>query len=151
MRILTPIVSIIAFSVITNQFILTAMGKEKLILLSTTAGAVTNFLCNSFLIPRYAENGAAAATVLAETVVAVVCFRNASRFFDMRGIFRHFIQYVLAAVPIPLIDILVRKLNVNYIIQMGLIIVLSVGTYFLLLLAFKNPYLQQTLKRVIKR
>ena len=148
MRLLTPIVLVIPFSVVTNQQIFVPMRKESLILLSTSAGAVTNLICNAFLIPRFAENGAAIATALAETAVAIVCLFNAKRYFDMKQVFKHYYQYWVSAIPIPLIAILTKMLQVHYVIRMCVIIVLSAGCYFLLLFVLKNDCLLEVFQMV---
>ena len=148
MRLLTPIVLIIPLSVVTNLQVFIPMGKEKLILCATMSGAVTNFSCNLFLIPRFAENGAAIATVAAEMVVTIVCFACVRKFFDMRQIFNKYYQYWLAAIPIPLITILAKTLPVHYVIRMFIVMVLSAGCYFLLLLVLKNDYLLETFQTV---
>ena len=141
MKLLTPIVLTIPFSVATNQQMLVPMGHEKLMLFATSLGAVTNLICNAILIPRFAENGAAVATVLAETVVAVVSFFNAGRFFEMKQFFINYYQYWIAAVPISLIAYVIRFFPVNYVIRVLLIVFLSCETYFFILWAMKNQYL----------
>lgn len=146
MRFLTPIVLVIPFSVATNQQTLIPMGKEKLMLIATSLGAVTNLICNSILIPRYAENGAAIATVLAETVVACISFRNASRFFEMKQIFLRYYQYWLAALPIPVIALLFRSAVQNYIIRIILTMAFSSSVYFILLLIMRNEYIMQAVQ-----
>ena len=141
MRLLTPIVLLIPFSAATNQQTFVPMGKEKLILLSTSVGAMTNLICNALLIPRFSENGAALATVLAETAVAIVCLLNAKRYFDMGQVFKHYYQYWVSASPIPLITMLAKMLPVHYVIRMLIVMVLSAGCYFLFLFVLKNDYL----------
>ena len=148
MRLLTPIVLIIPLSVVTNSQVFIPMGKEKLILRSTMSGAFTNFICNLLLIPRFAENGAAIATVAAETVVTIVSLMCAREFFDMRQIFRKYFQYWLAAIPIPLIVMLAKMLPVHYVLRMFAVIALSAGCYFLLLFVLKNDYLLEALQVV---
>ena len=151
MRLLTPIVLVIPFSVATNIQAFVAMGKERLIMMSTLTGAVSNFCCNFFLIPRYAENGAAIGTVVAESAVAVVCYINANRFFPMRQVFSQFYQYVLATLPIPLIGYLMHLFPLGDIVRTGLIVTASVGTYFLLLWLQGNTYMKQAFETVLKR
>ena len=148
MRILTPIVVIIPFSIVANQQIFVPMGKEKLILKSTLTGAVTNFTFNMLLIPRYAQNGAAVATVLAEGAVSAVCFMNIRRYFDMKKVFRYFGQYWLAALPIVPLALLVRSLHLHAVYTILMDAVLSAACYFALLGLFKNPYLQMGIKMV---
>ena len=97
MKILTVIVVIIPFSIMTNNQIFVPMRKENLILISTSVGAVTNFLSNLFFIPRYAENGAAIGTVIAELSVACVCLLSARKNLNISGMFRKQYQYWIAA------------------------------------------------------
>lgn len=148
MRILTPIVLLIPFSVMTNQQIFIPMGFEKLILISTGIGAVTNFISNWFLIPLYAENGAAVATVFAEAIVAIVCFLNANRFFQMRDVLRKYVQYWAAALPIVLIVLLLKAVHLNYILHLALSVLLSTACYVVFLVLLKNPYIREALATV---
>ena len=141
MRIMTPIVVLIPFSVATNQQLFVPMKKEKLILISTLAGAATNFTANLILIPRFAENGAAIGTVVAETVVALVCLRNAGKVFDMRQIFRRYYQYWLAAAPIPMIAMVCEYLRVGFLLQITSTMMVSGICYFAILYMQRNPYL----------
>lgn len=151
MRIMVPIVVAIPFSAATNQQTLIPMGKEKLMLIATSVGAIVNLVCNSILIPRYAENGAAVATVVAESVVAVISFVNASKFFDMRATFRNYWQYWMAAIPIPLVAISMRTMTVHYIVRTGLVIVLSVSVYFVVLYLFRNQYFLDAVHIISKK
>ena len=150
-RILTPIMIVIPFSVTTNQQTFVPMGKENLILLSTCTGAVTNFIFNLLLIPRFAENGAAAATVLAESSVAVVCFFNMRRFFSAKKIFREYYQYWIAALPIPIVAWIFRLLPIHDLLRMGGVIAVSILSYFGGLYLLKNPYLLEVLNIVSKK
>lgn len=140
MRLMTPIVILIPFSVMTNQQTFVPLGKEKLILISTSVGAVTNFTLNLLLIPRYAENGAAVATVLAETAVATVCLMNVRRYFDMKQILRSVWQYWLAAIVIPMVVLITRLINIHYIVQIILAIPMSAILYLLVLFILHNRY-----------
>lgn len=146
MRLLTPIVLVIPFSITTNQQTLIPMGKEKLMLIATSLGAVTNMICNFFLIPRFSENGAAIATVIAETIVALVSFINASRFFDMRTIFSKYYQYWIAAIPIPLIAMIIRQFEIHYVIKDFIIVLLSIWCYLFILFQMKNQYIREFMK-----
>lgn len=151
MRILTPIVIVIPFSITTNQQTLIPMGEEKRMFIATSIGAAVNFACNSILIPEYAENGAAIATVFAETVVAVVSFINASHFFEMKKFFRKYYQYWLAAIPIPVIAVMLRKLPIHYALRMGAVIVISALCYFTVLLLLKNEYLISAISGLLSK
>lgn len=62
-----------------SSSILLAIGKEKNILIATFASAGFNILANLFLIPLWAENGAALTTVLSEAIVMIMCVYYAKR------------------------------------------------------------------------
>ncbi|MGN0367080.1 MAG: flippase [Suilimivivens sp.] len=154
MRLLTPIVLVIPFSVLTNNQIFVSMGKEKQILISTCSGAVVNFICNIILIPIYAENGAAMATVIAETVVAIICYWNARCYFDMRKIFRMYYQYWISALPIIVVAWTFKILNLIYVVRIGFVMLLSIICYLEILFLWKNPFVKEIIlvlkKKVIK-
>lgn len=151
MRIMTAIVILIPFSVMTNNQTLVPLGKERLIFFSTMMGAISNIISNSILIPRFGENGAAVGTVIAEGVVAIICFINAIRFFDMRGIFRLYYQYWIAALPIVGIVWVSKFLPVNRIIFVGLTVMLSAIWYVLALWLFKNEYFIDAINKIIRK
>ena len=141
MQLLTPITVVISFSSIVNSQTFVPMGKEVLSLQSTIVGAVTNFSLNLLLIPVYAENGAAVATVVAEVAVAAVCFKNIGKYYNRKNIFSKVYQYVIASIPILLITRLMHYLQWNYVLYLCATMLLSMLTYFSLLFLFKNPYL----------
>ena len=149
MKILTPIVLVITFSMTTNQQTLIPMGKEKLMLIATSAGAVVNLTLNSFLIPLYAENGAAVATVAAETAVAVISFLNIRKYFDMRKVFCRYWQYWVAAFPIPIIVILIQSARLQCAAKTAIAIAVSAVCYFGILLWLKNPFLLELYRKLL--
>lgn len=149
MRLLTPIVLVIPFSLLTNNQILIPMRKENLILISSCIGAGVNLLCNSLLIPHFAENGAALGTVIAETAVMFVCLYNAQKFFDMRNIFRGIWKYWFAAAPIIAIGIIVKNLLTNIIIIVLITVMLGAGIYFGILCLLKESLTLEIIHRGI--
>ena len=72
MQILMPTVLLIAVTNILGIQILVPLGKERFVLCSEIAGAITDFVLNAVLIPRYAAVGAALGTLAAEIVVLLV-------------------------------------------------------------------------------
>ena len=73
LQIISPIIVAIGLSNLIGMQILYPIGKVKLVVLSTCVGAIVNFILNLILIPLYAQNGAAVATVFAE--ISVVFFQ----------------------------------------------------------------------------
>lgn len=151
MKILTPIVLVIPFSMTTNQQTLIPMGKEKLMLIATSVGAVVNLTLNGFLIPLYAENGAAIATVAAETAVAVISFFNIRKYFGMKKVFCRYWQYWVAAIPIPIAVYLIQLMRLQCAAETIISIAVSAVCYFCILLWLKNPFLLELSKKLLAR
>jgi len=72
MQIIMPTLLFIGMTNILGIQMLVPMGKEKVVLISEVAGAVTNFVLNVILIPRYAAVGAAIGTLVAEFIVLII-------------------------------------------------------------------------------
>ena len=151
LRLLTPIVVVIPFNVITNTQTFVPMGKEKWILFSTCSGALTNMACNAVLIPRYAENGAAAATVIAETVIAVICFYNMKKVFNMKKIMRVSWQYCIASFPILIVNYFISVFVRSAVLHVVFTVLVSVCVYTGILIFFKNQYMYEIIQYIRER
>lgn len=143
LRLLAPVALLIPFSVATNQQILVPIGAERRVLISTLIGAAVNFALDVLLVPRFAENGAAVATVIAEFCVAAVCFANVRRRFDMRRVMRGHWQYWLAATPVFPLSRLLRGMIGSELLYAPCAALLCAACYFALLILLRNPYLMQ--------
>lgn len=71
LRLIAPIIVFIGMSNLVGLQMLYPLGKIKLVTISTCVGATVNLVLNYALIPLFAHNGAAIATVIAELSVAV--------------------------------------------------------------------------------
>lgn len=140
MRILTLIVLIIPFNTLTTNQLFIAMNKEKKILHATLTGAGINFACNLVMIPRWAENGAAVATVLAEAGVMCVCFYHVRKMMNLRTVFQRYYQYWIAAASIIAIHFVVSLLDLHYLLEIVFTVSGSALCYFFILYRFKNEY-----------
>ena len=69
MQIIMPTVLLIGLTGIMGIQVLVPLGREKTVLYSEIAGAVTDLILNWFLIPRLGAAGAAIGTLVAEFVV----------------------------------------------------------------------------------
>lgn len=72
LQIVSPILLFIAMSNVLGIQILYPQGKEDIVVKCTIAGALVNFTLNMFLIPMFANDGAAIATCAAEFMVTFV-------------------------------------------------------------------------------
>ena len=74
MQIIMPTLILIGITNILGIQILVPLGKEKYVLYSEIAGAVTDLILNAILIPFFQSSGAAIGTVAAEFAVLLVQF-----------------------------------------------------------------------------
>lgn len=74
MQIIMPTLIFIGITNILGLQILVPLGKEKYVLYSEIAGAITDLVLNAILIPSLQSAGAAIGTVVAELVVLIVQF-----------------------------------------------------------------------------
>ena len=72
MQIIMPTLLFIGITNILGIQILVPLGKEKIVLYSVIAGAVTDLILNTLLVPPFASAGAALGTLAAEFVVLIV-------------------------------------------------------------------------------
>lgn len=100
LRILSIIIMIIPISVLFNNQIFIPMRKEIYVLKSTCAGAVVNIIANSILIPKYAENGAAAGTILAELTVMIICIYHVYKELNIRTMGMEYLKRIAGGTTI---------------------------------------------------
>lgn len=147
--ILTPIIIFIPFSILTSNQILIPMRKDTLVLKATCVGAITNFVANMFLIPRFSYIGAAIGTVLAEGVVMIANYMYAKKNLDMKNIMRGYWKYWIAAFPILLITWEVMRLVTNNILVIFYSVATSAMVYFLILLLLREEMVLEGLTIIL--
>lgn len=76
MQILMPTVLLIGLTNVTGIQILVPLGKEKTVLKSEVAGAITDLILNAILIPPYKATGAAIGTLVAEAIVLAIQYHE---------------------------------------------------------------------------
>lgn len=108
LRIISPVVIAIGISNLIGLQILYPKGKTNLVILSTAIGAVVNFILNLILIPKYAQNGAAIATVTAEFSVTLAQMVFAGKYIPFKIITKHshicFISAIIMSICCSIIE-----------------------------------------------
>lgn len=72
LRLLAPLIVVFTLACVFGHIALIIYGKERGLLYAALLGAVSNFLLNQWLIPLYAHDGAAVASVISEVLVTVL-------------------------------------------------------------------------------
>ncbi len=151
MRILSSIIFFVAFSNFLGIQILYPRGEEKKVLYSVIVGAVINFSLNWILIPKYAENGAAVATGIAEGFVLLTQIFLGYEYLIFKVFTFENFKFILASMFMGLGLILINNyfVNDNIIFTLILKILLGVFIYIFSLLILKEKFSIEYLKKFI--
>lgn len=148
-RILSPVILIIGLSNLIGVQILLSHGKEKFTLISTSIGAVTNFVLNLLLIQKFNHNGAAIATIVAETSVVTAQIYFAYSYLKGNVNFKNIFQYFIGSILIIMTCLIVNYYFDNMLLLTILSILLSSFVYFSFLFMIKNPFIFEIKDRIL--
>ncbi len=109
MKIISPIIFLIALSGVACFQILYPLGKENLAILSTGTGAVVNFVICLLFIPSMAHNGAAIATLIGETAVTFTMFLYGKKHIHIKYKDRHYLNCLIGGGIMFLVIYLIYK------------------------------------------
>lgn len=148
MQWIQPTIIFIGLTNILGLQILVPLGKEKYVLYSEIAGAVTDFGINMLLIPRLASTGASIGTLAAEFVVLVVQYHVLRK--EVAPIFRKlpYGKVVVALGLASLASLWTKRLDVHAFIILIISVVLFMGVYALVLFLTKEPMMQEIVATV---
>ena len=151
MQIIMPTLILIGITNILGIQILVPTGREKIVLYSEVAGAVTDVIINAALIPRMASTGAAIGTLVAEAVVLVVQYYYLRNEINemVKGI--HWGRILFATLMALVLASWVKQLEVGHFITLALSSMLFFGIYGLFLLLRKEELVVEILKQVLSR
>lgn len=97
-EIISPIIIFISLSGVAGLQILYPLGKESLVIYSTTTGAIVNLIACILFIPSYSHNGAAIATVLGEITVAITVFLYGRKFIHVKRWSKHYSNCIIGSI-----------------------------------------------------
>ena len=95
LSIMSPIIFLVGLSGISGFQILYPLGKENLVILGTAAGALVNLLVCFVLIPSFAQNGAAIATLIGEAAVTVTLFALGRQYIHVKYMSTHYMNCIV--------------------------------------------------------
>ena len=123
------------------------VGKQKQYIISIFSGALTNFIFNLILIPKFASAGAIIASFIGELVIVLVQMYYVKDNINLKRFFQQSKNYVIASLSmlilIPLNNFLkVSILNTVIMTGLGMII------YFITLFILKDDTLINVIKKI---
>ena len=154
MNIISPILLLIGMSNVIGVQYLLPTRHQKEYTLSVIIGAIVNFISNYFLIPKYGAGGAAAGTVIAETVVTLSQIIFIRKQLDIKKIILSAWQYLLASfMMFPIIYVIGRHID-NNMLSIVTQVILGGIIYVGILLLLKNKFILEYInifKKMIRR
>lgn len=145
LQLISPIIVAIGMSNLIGLQVLYPLGKINLVTISTCVGASINFTLNCFLIPRYAQNGAAIATAVAEISVVITQLVIAHKYIPFRLIDGNIFKYVLCSLFMGCACYYVCELFDSDIISLMLTTAMGIAVYGGLLLMLKDSIVLEAL------
>jgi O-antigen/teichoic acid export membrane protein len=129
LQIISPIIIMIGISNVLGIQILYPQRQENKVILCTALGALVNLVLNIWLIPRYAQDGAAVSTLLAETMVTFSMIFIGKKYIPIRWKNKSFLHYFVATCLMTLALFFVSDLFESSIINFSFSIAIGILIY----------------------
>ncbi|MEE1002418.1 MAG: flippase [Acutalibacteraceae bacterium] len=148
----SPMILIIGISNCLGSHYYTPSGKRAQSAKYLIAGSICNLVLNLALIPIFGSRGAAIASVLAESFITALYFKNCSGFITLKGLCDIGWKKIISGILMLTVVLLIGKIQVsNKIILIGLQVVCGVFVYVIGLLAMKDVWISQIIMNFSKR
>jgi len=126
--------------------LLTAKADLKFLNTAAAATAMLNISLNLFWIPKEGAFGAAKATLISQSVFAILCYLRARSVFNFSMEKKEFFRYLISIVSVILLIVLSKQLFDNAVVHMLLSVVATFIIYSIAKI-FRPAELLQLLKR----
>ena len=153
-----PLISILSFLIlaiginnVTGMQYLIPTGRQNTFTLTVLIGAAVNFILNCWLIYYYKSIGAAIASVIAETVIALVQLYIVRKELSVSNIFFSCRHYLFSGSVMFLLLQYMGKMLTPSIIHTFSMIISGVVTYVACLLILKDDFLMENSAKLLGR
>ncbi len=133
-----PLVLIVSLSSIFGFQVLSALSKDKSILISALMGMSVSILLSFLLIPNLKENGAAITILITELTVSISFIYFSNKYFSLEGYLNSFFIKVIESAPYLLIIIICKLLTSFFLFTIISSCLLS-GLWFLIYHFYIRP------------
>lgn len=154
-QLLSVLVIVFSIATVFGHISLIIYGKEKNILIATIVGAVINFTLNYILIPVYAQNGAAIASLIGELAVTVILVVSSLRSVYVNLLNKDILKVIFAAMlMLGFLSAVKLLADSGNIITLIIAVAGGIAVYAAAILAVKNSeamLLIDIIRRRVKR
>ncbi|MCD7737653.1 MAG: flippase [Lachnospiraceae bacterium] len=131
--------------------ILVPNNKDNVLFIATLVGAASDFILNLLFVPRLGVQGAAAATLLAEFSVFVICFAKSREYMDMGVLVKHCLKCLVSAFPIILTGLWLSNYTLSAILTFCIAVPLSALLYTVFLYILKDESIRYVVNVIIDK
>lgn len=150
-----PLIIIIAISNCLSEQYLIPSGNINKSSKGIIVGAITNLICNAFLIPLLQSAGAAIASIIAETVITCIFVYMCKDLVKWKDIWQRTWKRVIAALPMVAVLLAIGHLKMIATIQVITQIIVGTVIYFGMLFILKDTaakeFIDNYWNRVLKK
>lgn len=151
LRILSCLILAIGISNVTGMQYLIPTGRQNIFTKTVLAGAAVNVIMNAMLIPIFKANGAAVASVVAETTITVIQLVLVRNELDGIQVLKLLPKYLISGgVMLASLLWLNQYLKKN-ILDTILMIVLGASVYLIILFFLKDKFLIENTKLALNK
>ena len=151
LRVLGILILSIGINNVTGLQYLIPTKRQNLFTFTVIVGAVINFVFNLVLIPRYYSIGAAIASVIAETVIALLQLFLVRNELSFGIVLKRSWKYFVSGIVMFLILFFIEKQLQPSIINTLILFIVGVISYFTVLLILRDKFFLENSKNVINK
>ncbi|MBQ9609872.1 MAG: flippase [Lachnospiraceae bacterium] len=151
MQVIMPTLLLIGITNVIGIQMMVPMGREKLVLYSEIAGAVTDLILNAIFIPEFGATGAAIGTLIAEIVVLtwqILSIKDIRlKIFDEVP----WIKLILSVCLASAASVWIKNVDCNLFVALTVSAVCFFGIYGILLLALRDNIMKEIIDSIITK
>ena len=147
-KILSPLIIIIGISNCLGSQYYNPAGLRSKSVKFIIAGASTNLVLNLILIPKFGAEGAAFATIVAESTITLLYLKFCNNFYSLKLIIKNGWKKMLSGIIMYIFIILINNVKLNSVLIMGLQIVVGILIYVICLFVLKDEFIKTILESI---
>lgn len=140
LNILSFLIIVSGISLITGWQLLIPSKREKVFSLTVIVGALVNISLNAFMIYYFKSVGAAIASVVAESVIALFQLVIVRKEVSLKRIIREGVHYYIAGAIMFVILLPMKFLLSPSVLNTVLMVIVGASSYFIVLLVEKDEF-----------
>lgn len=148
LRILSIVVLVSPIGYLLGSRVMLVSNRENKMFFCVLVGAIVNLLGNYYLIPRYAENGAALASVMSEIVVMIIYVYRGRNVYKLRPIANDIVKILIGCLIEFLWLFICHELTENTLLCAVVQVCGSIIAYFTVLVVLREDVVLTYLGRI---